>query len=100
MLGDLEAAEAGLDAAIAQASAAAEDDVAQLTAVYESMKPKDAAALFETMEPAFAAGFLGRMRPEAAAAVMTGMSPDRAYAVSAILAGRNAELDAPSGAGR
>ena len=93
MLDELEAAEARLDAAIARASGAAEDDLARLTSVYESMKPKDAAALFETMESGFAAGFLGRMRPEAAAEVMAGMSPDRAYAVSAIIAGRNARLD-------
>ena len=95
MMGEVEAAEARLDAAIARASGAAEDDIARLTSVYESMKPKDAAALFETMEPAFSAGFLGRMRPEAAAEVMSGMTPDRAYAVSAIIAGRNARLDAP-----
>ncbi len=100
MMAEVEAAEARLDAAIARASGAAEDDLARLTSVYESMKPKDAAALFETMEPAFAAGFLGRMRAEAAAEVMSGMSPERAYAVSAIIAGRNAALDAPGdGAG-
>ena len=75
MLGELEEAEARLDAAIARASGAAEDDLARLTSVYETMKPKDAAALFETMEPGFSAGFLGRMRPEAAAEIMAGMSP-------------------------
>ena len=94
-MAEVEAAEGRLDAAIARASGAAEDDIARLTSVYESMKPKEAAALFETMEPAFAAGFLGRMRAEAAAQVMAGMSPERAYAVSAIIAGRNAALDAP-----
>lgn len=88
----LEQAEAALRSTIALADGAAEDDLTRLTAVYESMKPKDAAALFETMEPGFAAGFLGRMRPDAAAAVMTGLSPDVAYSISVILAGRNANV--------
>jgi len=85
-------AEEKLRATLALADSAAENDLGKLTAVYESMKPKDAAALFEEMDPSFSAGFLGRMRPEAAAAVMAGLSPKTAYTVSAILAGRNAEV--------
>jgi flagellar motility protein MotE (MotC chaperone) len=88
-LEELKQAEADLKATLAIADGAAETDVAQLTAVYETMKPKDAAALFETMAPEFAAGFLGRMRPEAAAAVLSGMSPDAAYSISVLIAGRN-----------
>lgn len=88
----LEEAEVALRATLSLADGAAENDLARLTSVYESMKPKDAAALFETMEPDFAAGFLGRMRPDIAAAVMTGLSPDVAYSISVILAGRNAKV--------
>lgn len=88
----LEQAEANLRQTIALADGAAEDDLVSLTAVYENMKPKDAAALFATMEPGFAAGFLGRMRPDAAAAVMTGLPPEVAYSISVILAGRNAKV--------
>ena len=88
----LRAAEENLRATIALASTAAEDDLARLTAVYENMKPKTAAALFEEMAPEFAAGFLGRMRPDAAAAIMAGMKPESAYTVSTILAGRNANV--------
>ncbi len=86
----LKEAENNLRQTLALADGAAEDDLARLTAVYENMKPKDAAALFAAMEPDFAAGFLGRMRPDAAAAVMTGLPPDIAYSISVILAGRNA----------
>ncbi|WP_343035866.1 MotE family protein [Sulfitobacter maritimus] len=86
----LEAVEARLRDTLALADGAAEDDLAKLTTVYESMKPKEAAALFQTMEPDFAAGFLGRMRPESAASIMAGLPPDVAYLISAILAGRNA----------
>ncbi len=88
----LEAAEARLKDTLALADGAAEDDLLRLTAVYETMKPKDAAKLFEAMTPEFAAGFLGRMRPDAAAAVFSGMSPEAGYAVSVIMAGRNATV--------
>lgn len=90
----LEEAEARLEATMTRSQTAAEDDLAKLTAVYESMKPKEAAALFEAMSPEFAAGFLGRMRSDAAGAIMAGLTPETAYTVSVILAGRNAK--APS----
>lgn len=88
----LEQAEIALRATLALAETAAEDDLARLTAVYENMKPKDAAAVFEAMEPDFAAGFLGRMRPDSAAAVLAGLAPETAYSISVILAGRNANV--------
>lgn len=83
-------AERSLAEMVALAQSAASDDLARLTAVYENMKPQDAAALFETMDPAFSAGFLGMMQPAAAAAIMTDLSPETAYSVSVIIAGRNA----------
>lgn len=89
-LSALVAAEEALSATLARAETAAEDDLSRLTAVYENMKPQDAAELFATMDPAFSAGFMGRMRPDAAAAIMTNLEADIAYSISAILAGRNA----------
>ncbi len=91
-LAALETVEEELKATLALADQAAEGDLARLTAVYENMKPKEAAALFEEMAPEFAAGFLGRMRPDAAAAVMAGLSPETAYTISVVLAGRNAKV--------
>lgn len=91
-LAALEDAEAKLSATIALAETASEGDLDRLTKVYESMKPKQAAALFEEMEPAFAAGFIGRMRPESAAAIMAGLTPEAAHMFSVVLAGRNAEV--------
>ncbi|MCU0800268.1 MAG: hypothetical protein MUD11_00595 [Rhodobacteraceae bacterium] len=88
---ELQAAEDALAATLAIADQAAEQDLARLTSVYETMKPKDAAALFETMAPAFAAGFVGRMQPQAAAAILAGLPPETAYQISLVLAGRNAE---------
>lgn len=89
-LAQLQAAQTSLADTISVADGAAEEDLSQLTAVYENMKPQDAAALFETMEADFSAGFVGRMRPEIAAAIMARLAPETAYAISAILAGRNA----------
>ncbi|WP_175581690.1 MotE family protein [Pseudooceanicola sp. HF7] len=91
-LAQLSEAEEALRQTLALADSAAENDINRLVAVYENMKPKDAAALFEQMDPEFSAGFLGRMQPAAAAAVMAGLSPDRAYTVSVILAGRNSSV--------
>ena len=89
-LAEMQTAEDQLEATLSTADGAAEEDLARLTAVYEVMKPTDAAKIFATMAPEFAAGFLGRMRPEAAAAVMAGMVPDQAYSISVLIAGRNA----------
>lgn len=88
-LAELESAEAKLRETLAIADSAAEEDLLRLTAVYETMKPKDAAGLFQAMAPEFAAGFLGRMKPEAAGAILSGMSAETAYGISVILAGRN-----------
>lgn len=85
-------AEAQLAATLALADQAAERDIARLTAVYEAMKPAEAAALFQEMDPRFAAGFIARMRPEAAAPVLAGLTPELAYSVSVILAGRHARV--------
>ena len=88
----LQDAEENLRATIALADAAATTDLERLTRVYENMKPKDAAALFEQMSPGFASGFLAMMDPVAAAQIMTLMTPESAYSISAVLAGRNANV--------
>jgi len=91
-IASLSDAEASLSALLALADSAAEDDLSRLTAVYENMKPQDAAALFEQMEPAFSAGFMGRMNPAAAALIMTNLEPETAHLISVVLAGRNASV--------
>lgn len=88
----LEQAEAKLATTLAIADQAAEKDLTRLTAVYENMKPKNAADIFATMDVGFAAGFLARMRPDAAAEIMSGLPTDRAYAISLDMAGRNAAV--------
>ena len=89
-MAELQVAEDSLKNTLSIADGAAEKDLARLTAVYEAMRPADAATLFQTMAPDFAAGFLSRMRPETAALVLAGMRPDKAYSISVLIAGRNA----------
>lgn len=89
-LQELQASEDELKATLKLADGAAEEDLKRLTAVYQAMKPADAAKLFAAMAPEFAAGFLGRMTPDAAALVMAGLPPDKAYSISVLIAGRNA----------
>ncbi|SMX40386.1 MotE family protein [Octadecabacter ascidiaceicola] len=89
-LAELEAAEQSLIAALTLSETANDSDITRLTAVYENMKPADAASLFQEMDPDFASGFLVRMRPEAAAAILAGLEPQTAYSISVIIAGRNA----------
>ncbi|MCC5970256.1 MAG: hypothetical protein JJU15_09910 [Pararhodobacter sp.] len=86
----LEAAERDLAATMALADHAAEEDLARMVRVFESMKADEAARVFTEMDPSFAAGFLSRLNPDAAAAIMAGLEPRQAYLLSAIVAGRNA----------
>ncbi|MGP9789377.1 MotE family protein [Roseinatronobacter sp. NSM] len=89
-LEQLAQAEERLLQTLALTESAAEDDVARLTAVYEHMKPQQAAELFSQMDVQFAAGFFARLRPDFAGAVMASLDPMTAYSISAVLAGRNA----------
>ena len=89
-LAEMTEAKESLMKVVSVADGAAEKDLSKLTAVYEAMKPADAARLFAAMSPDFAAGFLGRMKPETAAAVLSALEPVAAYRLSALIAGQNA----------
>ena len=91
-LAALEEAERALASTLSLADEAAEKDIAKLTSVYESMKPKAAAEIFETMDVNFAAGFLVRMRPDVAGGILASLSTDAAYSISVVMAGRNASV--------
>lgn len=81
-----------IDARLSGASKQANQDIAHLAKMYESMKPQKAGEIFDAMEPSFAAGFLTEMNSENAALVLSNMSTDNAYAASVIIAGRNAAI--------
>jgi len=76
-LQELEAAETSLLSTIDRVQTAAQTDIAGLTKVYETMKPKNAALLFEQMDPGFAAGFLAEMNPNAAAGILAGLTSEK-----------------------
>ena len=100
-LAELEAAETHLEMLIQLSDEAAENDLSQLTEVYQAMAPGEAAALFSQMDPNFASGFLSRMSTEASAAIMAELPPETAYAISIVIATRNAgaptlETDPPA----
>ncbi|MEO1549434.1 MAG: hypothetical protein AAFR93_03260 [Pseudomonadota bacterium] len=86
----LQEAEAKLASTLAVADTAALEDIKRLTAVYETMKSKDAAKIFDTMDARFAAGFLSRMAPTSAAEILADMATERAHLVSVVMAGQNA----------
>lgn len=91
-IADLDAAEQRLQATMALADQAAESDLQRLTAVFEVMRPEQAAQVVSEMAPEFAAGLIGRLQPPTAAAIMAGLEPRVAYGLAAILAGRNANV--------
>lgn len=90
---ELAHAEADLERRVRTAKTANETDIAKLVAVYEAMKPQDAAEVFEAMSPEFASGFLSEMSPNTAAMILADLSPEFAYSVSVLMAGRNAGMD-------
>jgi len=89
---ELKNAEDSLSETMAIADQIFEEDLQNLTRVYENMKPKNAANLFEEMAPEFAAGFLSKLSNEKAADILTFMDPKVAYSISVIIAGRNSEI--------
>jgi flagellar motility protein MotE (MotC chaperone) len=88
-LDQLETTKDEFAALLATIDAGARRDIEHLIAMYERMKPKQAAPVFNEMDPKIAAGFLGRMRADKASAIMAKMDSLKAYAVTLTLAGRN-----------
>jgi len=70
----------------------ANNDIAHLIAMYETMKPKKAAEIFNNMAPSFAAGFLIDMNSTRAGLIMSEMETQKSYEVSLVIASRNANL--------
>ena len=84
---------AGLDAARQQKEDA---NWQSLVKVYETMKPRDAAAIFNNLAMPVLLPLVGRMKEAKAAALLAAMSPDKARDVTAQLAKSRGRLDAPA----
>ena len=68
-----------------------EKEIADLVAVYEKMKPKDAARIFNELDLDLLVELLGRMKGAKTAPILAGMDEARARAVTTRLAERHAQ---------
>ncbi len=59
-------------------TAAVEDDITRLIAVYDQMQPKDAAKVLSNLPPEFAAEILMRITPETGAQIIAAVEPQQA----------------------
>ncbi len=87
----IEAANSKMEAQIGIMKSVANDDIIHLVKMYQTMKPKQAAAIFESMDPGFAAGFLREMSGERAGLIMANMDSRKSYAISVLMASKNAD---------
>jgi len=78
-----------MEAQIIEMKTVANDDILHLVKMYQTMKPKQAAAIFESMDPGFAAGFLREMSGERAGLIMANMDSRKSYAISILMAAKN-----------
>ena len=74
---------------IANAQRHSVEGTEQLVKIYQTMKPKQAAAIFDEMDPRIAVVFLRDMRGEAASFIIANMNVKKAYAITLLMAGRN-----------
>jgi len=83
---------AGLDA---QRQQREEANWQSLVKVYETMKPRDAAAIFNDLQMPVLLPLIGHMKEAKAAAILAAMAPDKAREVTAQLAKSKGRLDPP-----
>ncbi len=91
-LRDLQGQLAGLDA---QRQQREEANWQSLVKVYETMKPREAAAIFNDLQMPVLLPLIGHMKEAKAAAILAAMAPDKARDVTAQLAKAKGRLDTP-----
>ncbi len=84
-------AKAELDFGVRDRTKLAEQDIVHLTTMYQTMKPKQAAAIFNEMDVNFAAGFLRKMKSNQAGLILSNMEAKKAYQISLIIASKRAK---------
>lgn len=70
-------------------SAAREDDIRRLIAIYDVMKPASAAGIFSKLPPDYAADILLRLGSESSAGVIAALDPETAAIVTAHMGARS-----------
>ena len=83
-------AKSELDKSIQYRTDLARQDIVHLTTMYQTMKPKQAAAIFNEMDVNFAAGFLREMKSNQAGLILSNMKAKKAYQISLIIASKGA----------
>lgn len=69
---------------------AVDEDVARLVAVYDQMKPEQAAVVISNLPPDFAAEILMRVQPENGAKIMALVDPNQAAILTSYMGSRRA----------
>jgi len=82
----LEALEARINALVAEKKTADEGQFASIVAMYETMKPKDAALIFDQLEMPILLRVAGAMSPRKMAPIMAKMQPQKAKELTANMA--------------
>lgn len=65
-----------------------DEDVARLVAVYDQMKPEQAAVVISNLPPDFAAEILMRVQPENSAKIMASVDPNQAAVLTSYMGSR------------
>jgi flagellar motility protein MotE (MotC chaperone) len=87
-IGQLQGLKKQIEDRIFKATQTQDDDINRLVKVYESMKPKDAAAVFTTLNDDVRIPIAAKMKDRALAAVLAAMPADKARELTEKLAGR------------
>lgn len=88
---ELKAIRAGIGARRTAASTAVQDDINRLVAVYDQMKPAEAAKVLTNLPPDFAAEILMRVQPEAGARIIAAVDPGQAAILTTHMGARSAK---------
>ena len=84
----LKAAKAALGEAKSARAAGTAQGIDHLIAVYDAMKPADAATILAALPPDFAAEILARVQPETGARIIAGIEPGQAAVLTARMGSR------------
>lgn len=85
-IAELKSLRADIEKLLGQQSKEEEERIASLVKIYESMKPKEAAAIFNTLEMDVLLAVMGRMSERRSAPIIAAMTPDKAREVTIKLA--------------
>ena len=69
---------------------AVDGDISRLVAVYEAMKPREAAEVLANLPPDFSAELLMRVNPETGARIIAASAPDKAAILTTYMGARSA----------